>query len=133
VDLATINIDWEAYAKARKDTPQNIQLFITKWLSGDTATGRVMVRRKQCLPSKCPCCLHEYEQLLHIITCNAPATKELRNNLLQELQVWLLTEYTHPAISNLIRLGLDTWLTHRDFFGEMTVPSTHLAHSITKH
>ena len=30
VDLATINIDWEAYAKARKETPKNIQLFITK-------------------------------------------------------------------------------------------------------
>jgi hypothetical protein len=52
VDLATINIDWEAYAKARKETPKNIQLFITKWLSGDTATGRAMVRRKQRLSSK---------------------------------------------------------------------------------
>ena len=55
VDLVKIKIDWDAYAKARKEAPKKIQLFITKWLSGDTATGRVMVRRKECISSKCPC------------------------------------------------------------------------------
>ena len=46
---------------------------------------------------------------------NVPATKELRVNLLKELQVWLLVEHTHPEISHLIRLGLGKWLTNMDF------------------
>ena len=55
VDLVKIKIEWDAYTKSRKKAPKKIQLFIIKLLSGDTATGRVMVRRKECISSKCPC------------------------------------------------------------------------------
>ena len=115
VDLRQVKIEWESYAKARKEAPKKIQLFITKWLSGDTATGRVMVRRKERISSKCPCYQHEDEHPLHIIRCNAPATKELRIKLLKELQDWLFAEHTHPAISNLIDLGLNQWLIQKNY------------------
>ena len=85
VDLAGINIEWEAFVKARKEATKNVQRFVTKWLSGDTVTCRVVVQRKQRLSSKFPCCGYEDKHLLHVITCNAPSTKVLRNNLLDEL------------------------------------------------
>ena len=43
-DLTRINIDWQAFSKARKESSKKLQLFITKCLSGNTATGRVMVK-----------------------------------------------------------------------------------------
>ena len=38
LNLEGVKIDWEALSKARKGVPYAMQLFITKWLSGDTAT-----------------------------------------------------------------------------------------------
>ena len=56
--LAT-QVDWYAYGKARKETTFPIQRFMSKWISRDTATGKVMKRRKQRLLSKCPKCDEE--------------------------------------------------------------------------
>lgn len=39
-------VHWRCLAKARKQASFPIQKFISKWVSEDTATGLVMVRRK---------------------------------------------------------------------------------------
>ena len=106
LNLDGVNIDWDAFSKARKRVQGHLQLFITKWLSGDAAKGRMMVDRKQRIFSKCLCCHAEGEHLLHVIACTAPETIILRNNLPAGILIWLDKEHTHLAITKFINLGL---------------------------
>ena len=41
------NMHWRSFNLARTESRFSLITFITKWLSGDTATGRVMVQRKK--------------------------------------------------------------------------------------
>ena len=52
-EIHTVPLDLKGFATARKESSLSLKLFITKWLSGDTASGKVMVRRKQRQISKC--------------------------------------------------------------------------------
>lgn len=54
-----------------------IQKFISKWISGeDTATGEVMVYRKQRDSSACPHCQQENEDLVHVLSCTNQLVRE---------------------------------------------------------
>ena len=110
----TLSVNWWTFGKARKESSFNIQTFITKWLSGDTATGRVMKARKKRLLDKCPRCNHADEHLLHVLTCRSEATIDLRDNLLSELLLWLASVYTYEPIINFVRLGLNRWFTNQN-------------------
>ena len=105
-DFLSLNINWWTFGKARREATDNLQTFITKWLSGDTATGKVMVARKARLLSNCPRCNHEDEHLVHVLTCGADSTIELRDNLLSDLILWLESVHTSPTIINFVQLGL---------------------------
>ena len=112
-DFLSLNINWWTFGKARREATDNLQTFITKWLSGDTATGKVMVARKARLLSKCPRCNHEDEHLVHVLTCGADSTIELRDNLLSDLILWLESVHTSPTIINFVQLGLSTWFINQ--------------------
>ena len=111
----TLNVNWWTFGKARRESTDNIQTFITKWLSGDTATGRVMKARQARLLARCPRCNHHDEHLLHVLTCRSEPTIELRDNLLSDLIIWLESEYTSPNIVNFVKLGLSKWFIHQDY------------------
>ena len=113
-DFSTVNVHWESFSTARKEASLSTQTFITKWLSGDIATGRVMVNRKKRILAKCPLCSHEDEHLIHVITCKSTTATELRNNLLSELGIWLESIHTAPSIVNAINLGLSGWIECTD-------------------
>lgn len=66
--VLTSEVHWSSFKVARKESPMAIQSFITKWLSEDTATGRVMVRRNQRQHSFFPRCQASDEHLIHILT-----------------------------------------------------------------
>ena len=113
-DFSTVNVHWESFSTARKEASLSTQTFITKWLSGDIATGRVMVNRKKRILAKCPLCSHEDEHLIHVITCKFTTATELRDNLLLELGIWLESIHTAPSIVNAINLGLSGWIECTD-------------------
>ena len=110
LDTSTVNVHWESFRIARKESPLSTQTFMTKWISGDTATGRVMVKRQDRILAKCPLCSHEDEHLLHVMTCKSTSATALRNNLFFELGIWLESINTAPAIVNAINLGLSGWI-----------------------
>ena len=89
---------------------------MTKWISGDTATGTVMVRRKQRLSAQCPLCSYPQEDTRHILQCPSTSTQSLRHRLLKELQCWLSSVDTHPEISDFLVKGLTSWLTPNCYF-----------------
>ena len=107
--LAT-QVDSYAYGRARKETTFPLQRFVSKWISRDTATGRVMRRRKQRLFSKCPKCDEEDEHLLHILTCTSTDSKDFRSSLIAELNIWLDKEYKAPNLRKFLITGLASWL-----------------------
>ena len=111
--FSCLNINWWSFGKAHRESTDNIQTFITKWLSGDTATGRVMVTRQARLLSRCPRCDHNDEHLVHVLTCGADSTLELRENLLTNLILWMESIHTSPAIVNFVQLGLSTWFINQ--------------------
>ena len=113
-DFHLLHINWWTFGKARKEATGNIQTFITKWLSGDTATGRVMVARKVRLMSRCPRCEHNDEHLVHVLTCRDKSTVDLRDNLLSGLVLWLESVFTLPSIVNFVRMGLSKWFNHQN-------------------
>ena len=102
-------VHWRCLAKARKQATFPIQKFISKWVSEDTATGLVMVRRKQRDSSACPRCNADNEHLVHILTCPQDAAKELTHSLLDELEHWLIQEDTHPQLTAALLHTLTHW------------------------
>ena len=114
-ELHQVPLALNSLAIARKESSLALKLFITKWLSGDTATGKIMTRRKQRLLSNCPLCDAPNEHLLHVITCPATKASTLRSKLLSDLAEWLKASHTHPRITHFINLGLSTWFTDQNF------------------
>jgi len=90
-------------------------MFISKWLSEDTATGRVMQRRKQRRHDHCPRCGEDDEHLLHVLICSADSAVDFRKPLLADLEKWLLEEDTQPDIADYLLTGLSSWF--EDPFG----------------
>ena len=99
-----------------------MQTFITKWLSGDTATGRVMKARKARLLDICPRCNNEDEHLLHVLTCRSAETIELRDNLISELLLWMDSVYTYAPIANFVKLGLAKWFSNQNHVWDADSP-----------
>jgi len=117
------DLPWHSFRKARKEWSFPMQKFISKWLSGDTATGLVMKRRKQRLHAHCPRCGEDNEHLLHVLICPAEATVDFRKPLLTDLETWLIDEDTHPNIADYLITGLTSWF--EDPLGtEPAIPST---------
>ena len=110
-EIDVVPLHRQSYATARKESSLSTKLFITKWVSGDTATGRVMKRRKKRLLSTCPICNAQDEHLRHILTCPSNQASSYRKKLLAELIDWLKNSTTHPKITNFINIGLSNWLS----------------------
>ena len=115
LNTSNVNLHWESFATARKEASFSLTLFITKWISGDTATGRVMVQRKQRDSASCPRCNVPDEHLLHVLTCNADDTRAFRDNLISEFLIWLRSAQTHPRITHFFKLGMQKWFQDRDY------------------
>ena len=114
-DLCNANIAWTCFSKARQESSLSIKLFITKWLSGDTATGRTMAIRKQRILTNCPRCDKEDEHLLHVLTCPASCAHTLRNKMIATLIAWLNTNSTHPHIIEYFSSGLSQWFLDQNY------------------
>ena len=102
-------VSWPSYRRARKMVGSSRQHFITKLVSGNMATGRVMKQREQRIHDTCPLCDEPDEHLVHILTCPHDTCVELRTSLLEELKVWLTAEDTHEDITSFLLRGLTSW------------------------
>ena len=97
-ELLTEQVHWRSSKLARKESRFGLSVFITKWLSGDTATGKVMVQRKQRVDISCPRCSHPYEHTEHILKCQSNNICEIREKSRVELIMWIKSIHTQPDI-----------------------------------
>ena len=102
-------VNWRVLSTARKEARLQLKIFITKWISKDTATGVIMVQRKKRLHSNCPLCHLPNEDTLHVLQCQSSSATSHRTNLLAELTSWLKSVDTHPDITTYINTGLSNW------------------------
>ena len=109
IDTTKVNIHWDSLISARKEVPIHMNLFITKWISGFTSSGKYMVRMKLRNNSSCPSCDHPIEDLPHILTCPSVTSTTLRQELLNKLQEWLQRSRTNSSLSSFILQGLTYW------------------------
>ena len=123
--------NWQALNTARKECSHKMRIFITKWVSGDTATGTVMVHRQQRLSSNCPLCAHPTEDTTHVLQCPSPSSSSLRSRLLAEFKCYMMSVDTHPDIINFFVSGIRSWTSSTQFIiGSGVTPSLQRAFKI---
>ena len=100
VDIFNSLISWEVMSKARKEASLYLRILITKWVSGEIATGSIMVQIKQRIFTNCPMCQADKEDTTHILKCADIISGEFRKDLLHQLKVYLLSIQTQPVLNH---------------------------------
>ena len=80
---------------------------MSKWISRDTATGVVMVKRKQLHHTNCLRCGSENKDLIYVLACLAQDTNKLRNDLLIEVRMWMSTKKDTPRYNIFYNFGIE--------------------------
>jgi hypothetical protein len=102
------NVDWEAMERATRRTTKARHRWIVKHAAGICAVNKIMMKRGSTTTTDCPRC-GEHETSNHVTQCQQPAATEVWNKSIGELQEWLLSANTDPAITNAICEGLAGW------------------------
>jgi hypothetical protein len=105
-------IDWDALGAAMSSIPGNRQKWVSKMISGFSATGKMMQRRRERDSAECPRC-GMTEDVEHVWRCQHD-TDAIWERALNSLQQWLSTNRTHPEMTKLIIKGLQKWRTGED-------------------
>ena len=115
-------VHWKLLGTARKEVNHQTKIFMSKWVSSDTATGTVMTKSKQRINSNCPLWNEPGEDTIHILRFESLVTSTLRDNLLVEMQRWLKSMDTYSDITDFIIKGITNWSKYSNtFFLDTTV------------
>ena len=117
--LMTDEVHWKSFKLARKENRSGTNIFISKWFSENTATGNVMVMRKQRINASCPRCTYPDEDTTHVLLCQGEGICELRKATLLELRVWMKSVHTQPDIEHFVIHGLTSWLSNGELQFEL--------------
>ena len=120
-DTFDTSVDWPSFRRARRSSKlSSRKRFITKWISGNTATGRVMLNRQQRVYSNCPLCQEDDdEHLVHVLTCPHHDSLTLRTTLMDALKARLIKEHTHPDVTAFLFNGLTSWFNADPYSDEI--------------
>ena len=99
-------VAWQAVAKAMSSVPVTRQNWVVKHLSGRSAVGIEMFRRKEWPHSRCPRCSEPFETHEHVTLC--PNATEVWATSLKTLDQWLSVT-TSLDIRRSIISRLDAW------------------------
>ena len=92
------DINWEAIDRAVATFPLGKRQWFFKQLSGFSATGKVMWRRKEWNHNRCPICLKEEEDNDHILNCKSKPARSAWKKSVKELIEKLEEIDTEPFI-----------------------------------
>jgi hypothetical protein len=99
-------VDWDIIGGAMKKVSLSRQLWISKHVTGFSATGNNMLRRKARSTAQCPRCNYN-ETPEHVWTCRDSDASATWEKSLAKLKSWLQENLTHPEMSNAIINYLD--------------------------
>ena len=104
-------INWTAIGKALQAEPLGKRRFLCKHLSGMSAVGKRLLRRKWQDHSKCPLCDAEHEDGHHVLTCKDDRAHNTWMDAMDALEIWLTNERTNSHLTDVIISRLNTWRT----------------------
>jgi hypothetical protein len=105
---AFLDIDWDAMETATDLFPPLYRLWASKHVSGFFGIGTMMKNWDFWDHSRCPCCDHEREDKIHLLTCPHPDSYETWQQSLLGLEAWMIDTDTDVTIRECILLCLET-------------------------
>ena len=102
-------IDWAATEKAMRGVSVTRRQWVTKHASGWTSVGKWMLRRKEWSHSACPRCSEEVEDAKHVWICPSQSAKDRWKKSMEELEIWMKKQKTHPGITVAVVAHLTAW------------------------
>ena len=102
-------INWKSFELASQRLPLYRQHFLINWISHMTPVGSITRVRKMGHQHRCPRCGEWNETYSHVITCNNPKARRLRNTLLDGLRGWMTEHDTCPEITSVLLTIFSDW------------------------
>jgi hypothetical protein len=108
-DVAIQDINWDAIKLAMAEWPFGKRRWLAKHLAGFSATGRVMLRRKEWSHDLCPRCEAPNEDAFHVQACRHPTARLHFRQAVDTAMLDLDSIGTAPDIVLLIKSRLLSW------------------------
>lgn len=100
------DVDWTALGDAMTLSPPLFQLWTTKHLARQCATGQMMHKWGFWEHLRCPCCQQDDETVEHLIRCPHDTMQEQFTILLLIFQQKQTQLDTHPKIAEILLRGI---------------------------
>ena len=106
------HIDWTGIQQIMHSFSTRKRLWVTKHVSGFSATNKALSYRLPNHSPKCPCCNlpHVEEDTHHQLFCTDPNRINLWKDSLEDLHTWLKVNDSEPNLTNTIM----TYVSHKD-------------------
>ena len=103
------SIDWESAGAALQQCTSTKLVYVLKTITGHSAVGKNMKRRKVRQHSECPRCGASNEDEVHVIRCKHQAAIQLWHQQMKSLTQWLRSNQTDERITYTIITNLRRW------------------------
>ena len=110
-------IDWKTIGISLRSLPFHRRLWQSKWCSSYLPIGKNLKRWKICPTDACPRCGEPEDHRFHVIRC--PEAKQVWDNAIDKLSVWLTTSSTAPDLKTLLISALQQWYRQELFHPPM--------------
>jgi hypothetical protein len=104
-----IQVDWHVLGDAFRLWPRGKRQWLSKHMALFSATGHVMLRRKEWDHDRCPRCNTHNEDSDHILRCPATSARQQWTESLDSMAEKLEEYRTHPDIGRIIMAKLRAW------------------------
>jgi hypothetical protein len=91
-------MDFDAIRMAYRSLTLYYQLRVPKWIGRRLPVGSHTAHWKESNSPHCPRCNHPNETHLHIVRCQHPGVNQRVSQWLDNLELWLAKNHTHPDI-----------------------------------
>ena len=108
-------IHWDIVTMVMKESSTRMRRFISKWVSRQTAVGKIMLRRDARACGHCPRCGAPNEDTLHVLRCPHPTSREQWRKGCKTLRKWMRSAHTHPRITRAVYHVLRRFGSRPDF------------------
>lgn len=92
-------VHWESFATSRMNVSTTTNIFVTKWMSDTAPTGKILVKRRHSISSKCPHCGYLGEDREHVLVCWDLRAATIWEKGITALKHLMDQENTHPDIT----------------------------------
>jgi hypothetical protein len=104
------DINWKAAKTAQKEQPLGKNRWAWKNSTDHCATGRMMLRRKEWVNSKCPVCGAPDETTRHVQQCRDERCRARWKASMDALKTWMTEVDTEPCLIRLLLTTLNSWV-----------------------